>query len=102
MEKRIFYWYRNMLGRWSPCIDSRFPARGPDKPMPKLPFPAIELTGDDYNLTLDQCMAKWPAELPDEPEMVPADPPPPPSPQDQGESIFSMPMTEVEPEKAKT
>ena len=102
MEKRIFYWYRNMLGRWSACIDSRFPEKGPEKQMKKLVFPAKELTGDDYNLTLDECMAKWPAEPPDEPQMVPADPPPPPAPQGQGESIFSMPMTEVEPEKAKT
>lgn len=102
MEKRIFYWYRNMMGRWSPCIDSRFPEKGPEKQMKKLAFPAIELKDADYNLTLDECMVKWPAKPPDEPEMVPADPPPPPAPQSQGESIFSMPMTEVEPEKAKT
>lgn len=102
MEKRIFYWYRNMLGRWSPCIDSRFPEKGPEKQMKKLAFPAIELKDEDYNLTLEQCMAKWPVKPPDEPEMVPADPPPPPAPQGQGESLFSMPMTEVEPEKAKT
>ena len=102
MEKRIFYWYRNMLGRWSACIDSRFPEKGPEKQMKKLAFPAIELKDDDYNLTLDECMAKWPAEPPDKPQMVPTDPPPPPAPQNQGESIFSIPMTEVEPEKAKT
>lgn len=70
--------------------------------MKKLAFSAIELKYDDYNLTLDECIVKWPAKPPDEPEMVPANPPPPPAPQSQGESIFSMPMTEVEPKKAKT
>ena len=70
--------------------------------MPTLAFPAIELKGDDYNLTFEECMAKWPAEPPDEPQMVPADFPPPPAPQNQGESIFSIPMIEVEPQKAKT
>ena len=102
MEKRIFYWYRNMLGRWSPCIDSGFPEKGAEKQTKKLAFPAIELKGDDYNLTLKQCMAKWPVKSPDEPELVPADPSPPPAPQSQGESLFSMPMTEVELKKAKT
>ena len=36
--------------------------------MKKLAFPAKELTGDDYNLTLDECMAKWPTETLVEPE----------------------------------
>lgn len=70
--------------------------------MKKLAFPAIELKDGDYNLTLEECMTKWPVKPPDEPEMVPADPPLPPAPQGQGESLFSMPMTEVEPEKANT
>ena len=65
MEKRIFYWYRNMLGRWCPCIDSRFPTKGPEHRMPTLAFAAIELKGDDYNLTMEECMAKWPVKPPD-------------------------------------
>ena len=70
--------------------------------MPKLLFPAIELTGDDYNLTLEQCMKKWPVDPPEEPEMVPAESPKLIPPSSEGESIFSMPFTEIEPEKAKT
>jgi len=101
-EKRVFYWYRTTLGRWAPCLDTRFPSKGPDKPMPKLAFPAIELKGDDYNLSLTECMKKWPVDPPEEPEMVPAEPPKPIPPSSEGESIFSMPFTEIEPKKAKT
>ena len=98
---KVFYWYRSMIGRWAPCIDTRFPSRGPDHPMPKLAFPAIELKDENENLTLDECIAKWPA-LTEEPYMVSADPLTPSKPQDEGEALFSLPMTEVEPEKAKS
>ena len=90
------------MGRWSPCIDSRFPAKGPEHRMPTLAFPPIELKDENTNLTIDECMVKWPVKPPDEPLAVLVDPPKPPPLQGQGESLFFMPMTEVEPEKAKT
>jgi len=95
---KYFYWYRSIISRWAPCLDSRFPSKGPDHPMPKLAFQPIELKGDDENLTLDECIKRWPAP-PEEPEMVRADPPAPPPPSDKGEAIASIPLTELEPKK---
>ena len=87
---KYFYWYRSMIGRWSPCINSVYPTKGPDKPKPKLAFEPIKLEGELENLTLQECMARWPAP-PEEPQMVPATPPEPNPPQ--------SPEIQAEPEK---
>lgn len=52
--------------------------------MPKLAFKPIILEGELENLTLQECMARWPAP-PEDPMMVPANPLQPiqPSPADQ-------------------
>lgn len=76
---RYFYWYRSMLGRWSPCIADQLPGPGAQTRAPKIAFPAIKLEGEDENLTLMQAMEKWPVPPEEPPELAPApvDPTPP-------------------------
>lgn len=87
---KFFYWYRSILGRWSPCIDTVYPDKGAERRKPKLAFEPIKLEGELEKLTLEECVARWPAP-PEEPDMVPANPPKPPEP--------DKPQDQIEPEE---
>jgi hypothetical protein len=58
-EKRYFYWYRNMFGRWSPCISDSLPGPRAQSRAPVTLSP-VALEGVNEGLKLSECMLRWP------------------------------------------